>query len=391
MTIGQKKIDIPYLAETMANLMGIPVRIYRNGIRAVTFSLARLPKDPVDLIEEELLSLEGNIRTYYTDDFHYYVILRHEETRIVFGPSRICPLGDQELKEMAFRLGVLKDEVGEFMEAMKSMVTMPLQSIVQSVLMLNYVLNDEKLALADIIGADEGFQPPRAEPETPSLESFNNSMATEEKVMTIIRRGDVDALEGFVQHAPAVNSGILAREHVRQLRNTFIVTTTLACRAAIQGGMDGREAFALSDAYIQRCETTSDVGSLANLSITMIRDYTDRVHRLRQDGVDGTLALQVRSYVLSHLSEPIRTEDVAKSLFLSRSHLSTKFREETGTSLHCFIQREKMREAEHLLKKTDSPIASIALYLGFSSQSHFTRVFQSFEGISPSAYRAKRT
>lgn len=37
--------------------------------------------------------------------------------------------------------------------------------------------------------------------------------------------------------------------------------------------------------------------------------------------------------------------------------------------------------------KTDAPLASVALDLGFSSQSHFTRLFSSLTGMTPAKYR----
>lgn len=65
--------------------------------------------------------------------------------------------------------------------------------------------------------------------------------------MTFIRRGDTAALKNWIADAPAVNPGTLASEQLRQQKNTFIVTVTLACRSAIRGGMDVHDALALSD------------------------------------------------------------------------------------------------------------------------------------------------
>ena len=90
-----------------------------------------------------------------------------------------------------------------------------------------------------------------------------------------------------------------------------------------------------------------------------------------------------------HLAEPITAEKIAEELFLSRPYLSRKFKEETGESLTDFILKEKTEEAKRLLRYSDKPLTAIGAYLGFSSASHFSRVFKTYVGSTPSEYREK--
>ena len=101
------------------------------------------------------------------------------------------------------------------------------------------------------------------------------------------------------------------------------------------------------------------------------------------------LVLDVTAYIRRHLSEPITTEQIAAALFLSRSRLSVKFKQETGQNLIDFILKEKTDEAKRLLRYTDKPAAAISAYLGFSSQSHFSRVFKKYAGCQPNEYRKR--
>ena len=77
-------------------------------------------------------------------------------------------------------------------------------------------------------------------------------------------------------------------------------------------------------------------------------------------------------------------------LFMSRSHLSTRFKNETGMNLTEYIHYIKISEAKHLLTHTDKSLLIISNYLGYSSQSHFTRMFKKVAGISPMEYREKQ-
>lgn len=54
-----------------------------------------------------------------------------------------------------------------------------------------------------------------------------------------------------------------------------------------------------------------------------------------------------------------------------------------------FILKEKTEEAKRLLRYTDKPITSISAYLGFSSQSHFSRTFKKYTGSLPNEYRKR--
>lgn len=54
-----------------------------------------------------------------------------------------------------------------------------------------------------------------------------------------------------------------------------------------------------------------------------------------------------------------------------------------------FVLKEKVEESKRLLKYTDKSLSAISSYLGFSSQSHFSNVFQKYADCSPSEYRAK--
>ena len=157
---------------------------------------------------------------------------------------------------------------------------------------------------------------------------MHNTLAIEQTLMNMIRRGDTDGLKSWIADAPAVHAGAMAQEHIRQYKNTFIVTATLAARSAIRGGVSAEEALSTSDLLIRNCEALQDVQSILGLQVRMLMDYTERVSQLKK-GIHATkLSLEVASYVLNHLSELISTDEMARKLHYSRTHLSRKFHED---------------------------------------------------------------
>lgn len=331
-----------------------------------------------------------------TAQFQYYGVVRHGKTRVVMGPTRQVTVSDAELRSLAFLADVPTDDTDDFVAGMKSIVPMPLESVMQTLCAVNYILNGEKVTLADLTIYDElqtdlssQMAAEKTDAPTEYPTDLHNTLSLEQTLMSIIRKGDTAALSEWAKNAPAIRGGVIAFDQLRQMKNMFIVSVTLASRAAIRGGMDADDALMLSDRYIQRCELTNTAEEITNLQFHMISDYTARVERLHFGSDPSQLIAAVSNYIQHHLSKPITTEQIAASLYISRTHLSARFHRETGTTLSDYILKEKTEEAKRLLRYTDKSLAAISAYLGFSSQSHFSRTFRKCAGITPGEYRTK--
>ena len=400
-----KNIDYKYLCGVIGNLSGVPVRVFQNGQQIFYHAIVDLPKDPLTPYQEKVFAVDAHVGYFITPSFHYYGVVNGGEYKIVIGPSIQTKCSDQTLRELAFECDVPAEETEDFMTGMKSIVLMPLDSILQILCTMNYVMNEEKLGLSDIRifeekqqilktklekeQADQKFNEDTEKAE--EQQNVHNTLALEQTIVNFVRRGDTVALKELFKDIAAVRPGILASEQLRQMKNTFVVTATLVSRAAIRGGMDVDDALSFSDAYIRKCELMSDLESITNLQYHMVLDYAERVEKLRLGKTPSKLVLDVTNYIQHHLSETISTEDIAKALFLSRSRLSVKFKQETNENLVDFILKQKTEEAKRLLRYTDKSAAAISAYLGFSSQSHFSRVFKKYADCLPNEYRKRRS
>ncbi len=395
-----ENLDLQYICSVIGNLSGIPVRLFKNDEQVFYQSFVNLPKDPFILYKKEIFDINTSLGYYITPNFDYYGIVNYSEQKIVIGPTRQIRANEKNLRELAFKLDLIHEVADEFVRAMQSIVTMPLESIMQMLCVINYVLNGEKIKLEDIQIYDshqyelkqyieneqtkKNFDPLS---EIQMQYGIHNTLSLEQTLMNIVRKGDTAALREWTNSAPAFRAGILASNELRQLKNTIIVTATLVSRNAIRGGMDPEEALSLSDSYIQKCELMNTLTNLTNLQYRMVMDFTERVERIRNGKTPSKLIIDVSNYIQHHLSDSITTEDVAKHLFISRSRLSTKFKAETGINLNDFITQEKIEEAKRLLRYSDKTILAISSFLGFSSQSHFSHVFKKYTDKTPNDYR----
>ena len=389
-----KKLDLSYLCGTIGSLCGFPVRLYEGDKLVFKVDHSGLKYDPMVSFQEDLFALTEHVGTYITPRYYFYGVVRSDEVRLIMGPTRQLPATEQQLRELAFMSNVPSDDTNDFIQAMRSLVPMPLESLQQILCTMNYVINGEKLSLGDIALNEPAEKqippaPKKAHNEQAVYEESHTTLAIEQTLMNMIRKGDTDALKTWIAGAPAVHAGPMAQEHLRQYKNIFIVTTTLAARSAIRGGMNVEEALSTSDLLIRNCEALQDVQSILRLQINMLLTYTEQVERLREGIQPTPLAIDVSAWVQRHLSEPINTENLAQELHYSRPHLSRKFKEETGMTLTDFILTKKSEEATRLLAYTDKSLIAISNYLGFSSQSHFARVFKKYAGMTPSEYRSQ--
>lgn len=388
--------DLTYLCINTGSLAGIPVRLYQNGRLIVYHSLNELPRDPILLYEEDILRIRHHISYYVTPEYHYYGLVCSGPYQMVLGPTRQVDSSERELRRMAFLLSIPPEERDAFVTSMQKLVRFPLDSLLQILCSINFMLNHEKLHHSDIsvegtelTPPDQSQLPPPQEmfiPDTQQQEYYT-SYDVEQKLMNMVREGDLAALDTWMKNAPAIRAGILSDSELRQFKNLLIVSTTLASRHAIRGGLDERTAFLLSDFYIREGERMTTPGDITRLQAAMIRDYTERVSRIRLGPEPSSLSLAVASYVQNHLDEVIRIEDIARSLLLSRSRLQARIKEETGQTVTDLILRIKTEEAKRLLLYSDQTIDAISEYLAFSSQSHLTRVFKKITGITPAAWR----
>ena len=389
--------DMTYIVNSMAALSGIPVRLYENGELVFSRFPVVLPNDPASVYLGEILSISSHVGYFVTPLFHYYGVINAKGAKIVIGPTSQIMANDQELKELAFLAGVSKEDVPAFVNGMNSILRMPVETLLQMLCTMNHFLNDgEKLGLSDIaIFSDEQEALKSRVEERRTKRVYeddrggmpHNVLALENALMDLVRKGDVAALKSWLAEIPAVRGGTIAPDQLRQLKNTFIVAATLASRAAIRGGMREDDAFTLSDGYIQRVELLNDHGRIVNLQYNMILEFTEQVEKLKRGAHLSKLTADVASYIRRHLSEPISTERMAEELYMSRPYLSARFKKETGETLTDFILREKTEEAKRLLRWSDRSASAVAAYLGFSSHSHFIRVFKKYAGVTPNEWR----
>lgn len=95
--------------------------------------------------------------------------------------------------------------------------------------------------------------------------------------------------------------------------------------------------------------------------------------------------------ILEDLAADHSVESLARRAHMSPRTFARRFRDETGTTPHAWITRQRVLAAEELLEQGDEPIERIAQRVGFANAATLRAHFRRQRGISPQAYRRRFT
>ena len=96
------------------------------------------------------------------------------------------------------------------------------------------------------------------------------------------------------------------------------------------------------------------------------------IERLRSDG-DADVSLAA----------------LASDAGLSRFHFCRAFKESTGLSPHAWLRQHRLEQAMNMLRDTDASVVSVAVALGYASQTAFAAAFKRLTGETPSNWRRR--
>ncbi|MDQ0856534.1 response regulator [Bacillus sp. V2I10] len=110
------------------------------------------------------------------------------------------------------------------------------------------------------------------------------------------------------------------------------------------------------------------------------------IHRL--DEIDAARRMEdIVSYVKTYYMEDLSLEKLSNVFFLSREHISRKFKQETGMTLSKYITELRISQAKSWLQETDKSIYSISTMLGYQDEIYFSKLFKKVVGMTPFEFR----
>ena len=102
--------------------------------------------------------------------------------------------------------------------------------------------------------------------------------------------------------------------------------------------------------------------------------------------IENCAAPSIR-YIAEHYDMPITVNQLAEIENYNATYYSDWFKQQTGVSPSMYLRYIRINRAKELLEETDYTVMDIAVMVGDSSNSTFTRAFHSVTGMTPKEYR----
>jgi AraC-like DNA-binding protein len=115
------------------------------------------------------------------------------------------------------------------------------------------------------------------------------------------------------------------------------------------------------------------------------------IHRLTEIIVYGVDAepgdyrvSKVTRYIALHYAEKLTVKNLARQVRLDMDYFGHLFKRETGMTIHQYIAKVRIRNAENMLQSGNYKVQEAAEHCGFSDVFHFYKSFKALRGFPPS-------
>ncbi|MDR1218493.1 MAG: AraC family transcriptional regulator [Treponema sp.] len=170
-------------------------------------------------------------------------------------------------------------------------------------------------------------------------------------------------------------------------RRTSIVSSHDAVHGRLETLLDG-----IFEEYQRRQagRRLAIISKLYELALIFLRDLPT------EDAVGGRIKRnnnyerleRIFTFLENNFDDPnLSLEIVAEKTCLNKFYFSRYLKEQTGRSFFEHLSRIRLHHAERRLAETDLPVTDIAYMCGFNSLATFNRIFKTYTGTTPSAYR----
>lgn len=196
-------------------------------------------------------------------------------------------------------------------------------------------------------------------------------------------------------------------EMCRAIRNNLSIAYTpiimLTAKSTVENQIEGYESGA--DLYLPKPFSMRilelNVHRLLDMKAKMIRhednnldvDSSKQVaeevvtRKTIKEEKDKEFIDRLNNFLNENLSNPDLSVDMlCRELGIGRTRLYSTVKELSGESLGDFIRDMRLNKAAYLLKHTDMNVTEIIYETGFGSNSHFSKVFKSKFGVTPTDF-----
>lgn len=223
---------------------------------------------------------------------------------------------------------------------------------------------------------------------------ITESHALRKKMLFAIRDGDMETTKKVFEKVNAYLNkedpiDILGRVEGNKLRsqkNFMLSHNSMYALMAELGGLDPVLSHYMSEKYAILIESAGVIKELEMLHLQMIDNYSTSQNRYALME-DMPLSDKVRRYIANNFMNELSMQTIADEFYVTKEHLMRTFKKETGSTVNELIKKNRLDEAEDLLKHSRLSVTDIAIMTGFNSVQYFSTVFREIYDMTPTDYQ----
>lgn len=99
------------------------------------------------------------------------------------------------------------------------------------------------------------------------------------------------------------------------------------------------------------------------------------------------MILPMLQYIHKNFQSELNLDILSDFMHLNKNYLSQLFKKEVGLSFVAYLNKYRVEQAKLLLRTTNEALAEIAVQVGYSDPTYFSRIFKKLTNLSPNQYR----
>lgn len=135
---------------------------------------------------------------------------------------------------------------------------------------------------------------------------------------------------------------------------------------------------------MDRINYAGDLKAIKTYILSQLNQYVKDVTELDNK---GRILLEVERYIMDNFDKDLSIKTLAQQVYITPNYLCYLYKQKTKRTINQFILDVKMEKAKNMLCDTSMRLGDIADALDYKSQNYFTRIFTTYYGMSPRAYR----
>lgn len=400
--------DIKYVCKKTFGMLKIPIFFfnssgvilfefsYKYGINPLYNNNEQILNDFLTINDENNpINIKSTI--YYENYFIIKVITSDNISgTLLVGPTIPSEIDEKSINSLMKKFDILVKYRESLINYYNNIVIMDFNSFIDVGLLLYHSIYHDKLDLTNVLKVDEMLDDIALKDSKAFYISnskkrrscrLHHSQEFEIDLLKHITEGDLEEVIKFFKYNTFDGEiGSNSKNPLRNLKNIFISYTSIVSRASIEKGLSWEVSLTLTDFYFEAVEELNTIKDINDLFLKMILDYTDHIKEIKMNNYSSAIRKCLK-YIYEHLYEKISLSKLADYSSMNSSYLSHLFKKEVGVSISDYIQKERIEESKKLILSGKKPLVDIYMPLGFIDQSHFTKTFKKFVGITPKEYR----